>query len=51
MPTKEAPLVKATGRRLPKGPRGGVELLLVHNVDCLVPKFQPEFLVVNWTSF
>ena len=32
MPTREAPRVKATGRRLPKGERGGVELLLVHNV-------------------
>lgn len=35
MPTKEAPLVEATGRRLPKGKRGGIELLLVHNVDHL----------------
>ena len=35
MPTKEAPRVKATGRRLPKGERGGVELLLVHNVEHL----------------
>ncbi|MBM4009846.1 MAG: 50S ribosomal protein L9 [Planctomycetes bacterium] len=35
MPTKESPLVEASGRRLPKGKRGGVELLLVHNVDHL----------------
>ena len=35
MPTSEAPRVKATGRRLPKGERGGVELLLVHNVEHL----------------
>lgn len=35
MPTKEAPLIEATGRRLPKGNRGGVELLLVHNVEHL----------------
>jgi large subunit ribosomal protein L9 len=35
MPTQEAPLVEATGRRLPKGKRGGVELLLVHNVEHL----------------
>ena len=35
MPTREAPRVKATGRRLPKGERGGVELLLVHNVEHL----------------
>ncbi|MEI6635220.1 MAG: 50S ribosomal protein L9 [Planctomycetota bacterium] len=35
MPTREAPRVKATGRRLPRGERGGVELLLVHNVEHL----------------
>jgi large subunit ribosomal protein L9 len=35
MPTQEAPLVKPAGRRLPKGQRGGVELLLVHNVEHL----------------
>ncbi|MFM8734271.1 MAG: 50S ribosomal protein L9 [Pirellulales bacterium] len=35
MPTKEAPLVEANGRRLPKGKRGGIELLLVHTVDHL----------------
>jgi large subunit ribosomal protein L9 len=35
MPTKEAPLVEATGRRLPKGKRGGIELLLVHSVEHL----------------
>jgi large subunit ribosomal protein L9 len=35
MPTRESPRVKATGRRLPKGERGGVELLLVHNVEHL----------------
>jgi large subunit ribosomal protein L9 len=35
MPTKEAPLIEATGRRLPKVERGGVELLLVHAVEHL----------------
>jgi large subunit ribosomal protein L9 len=35
MPTKEAPLIQATSRRLPKGSRGGVELLLVHTVEHL----------------
>ena len=35
MPTKEAPLIQATARRLPKGKRGGVELLLVHSVEHL----------------
>ena len=35
MPTKEAPLVEATGRRLPTGKRGGIELLLVHSVEHL----------------
>lgn len=36
MPTKEEPLVTlAAGRRLPKGKRGGIELLLVHAVEHL----------------
>ncbi len=35
MPIKEAPLVEASGRRLPKGKRGGIELLLVHSVEHL----------------
>lgn len=35
MPTKEQPLVTVTAKRLPKGDRGGVELLLVHNVEHL----------------
>jgi len=35
MPTFEPPVVEATGRRLPKGKRGGIELLLVHNVEHL----------------
>ena len=35
MPTNEAPLIQATARRLPKGKRGGVELLLVHSVEHL----------------
>jgi large subunit ribosomal protein L9 len=35
MPTKETPLIEATGRRLPKGDRGGVELLLIHTVEHL----------------
>ena len=35
MPTKEQPLVHATGKRLPRGERGGIELLLVHNVEHL----------------
>ncbi len=35
MPTKEAPIVRAAGRRLPKGERGGIELLLIHNVEHL----------------
>jgi hypothetical protein len=36
MPTKEEPLVSAaSGRRLPKGKRGGIELLLVHAVEHL----------------
>ena len=35
MPTKEQPRVTATAKRLPKGDRGGIELLLVHNVEHL----------------
>jgi large subunit ribosomal protein L9 len=35
MPTKEQPRVTVTAKRLPKGERGGVELLLVHNVEHL----------------
>ena len=35
MPTKEQPLVTVTAKRLPKGYRGGIELLLVHNVEHL----------------
>ena len=36
MPTKEEPLVSvSSGRRLPKGKRGGIELLLVHAVEHL----------------
>ena len=36
MPTKEEPLVTLSGnRRLPKGKRGGIELLLVHAVEHL----------------
>jgi len=35
MPTFEAPVVEATGRRLPQGKRGGVELLLIHHVEHL----------------
>ncbi len=35
MPTFEPPVVEAAGRRLPKGKRGGVELLLIHNVEHL----------------
>ena len=35
MPTKEAPLVAVTAKRLPKGRRGGIELLLVHTVEHL----------------
>jgi large subunit ribosomal protein L9 len=35
MPTKEQPLVTVTAKRLPKGSRGGIELLLVHNVEHL----------------
>jgi len=36
MPTKEVPLAAAAGgRRLPKGKRGGIELLLIHDVEHL----------------
>ena len=35
MPTKEQPRVTVTAKRLPKGSRGGIELLLVHNVEHL----------------
>jgi large subunit ribosomal protein L9 len=35
MPTKEQPRVPVTAKRLPKGNRGGIELLLVHNVEHL----------------
>ena len=48
MPTKEAPLIEATGRRLPKGNRGGIELLLVHTVEHLGK--QGEVVEVKETS-
>lgn len=35
MPTKEQPRVTVTAKRLPKGNRGGIELLLVNNVEHL----------------
>lgn len=35
MPTKEEPLVKVSATPLPKGKRGGIELLLVHAVEHL----------------
>jgi large subunit ribosomal protein L9 len=35
MPTESIPLVAAAGKRLPKGNRGGIELLLVHAVEHL----------------
>lgn len=35
MPIRELPLVTTTAKRLPRGKRGGIELLLVHNVDHL----------------
>lgn len=35
MPTTSMPRVAAAGKRLPKGERGGIELLLVHNVEHL----------------
>jgi len=35
MPIQEQPRVKISAKRLPKGDRGGIELLLVHNVEHL----------------
>jgi large subunit ribosomal protein L9 len=35
MPTESVPRVAAVGKRLPKGKRGGIELLLVHQVEHL----------------
>jgi large subunit ribosomal protein L9 len=35
MPTTSTPIVAAAGKRLPKGERGGIELLLVHPVEHL----------------
>ena len=35
MPTKEMPVIDAGGRRLPYGKRGGIELLLIHDVEHL----------------
>jgi large subunit ribosomal protein L9 len=35
MPTQTTPRVQAAGKRLPRGPRGGIELLLVHSVEHL----------------
>ena len=35
MPTKSMPVVEAAGKRLPKGERGGIELLLVQTVEHL----------------
>jgi large subunit ribosomal protein L9 len=35
MPTKSIPRVAAAGKRLPRGNRGGIELLLVHPVEHL----------------
>lgn len=35
MPTKTTPRFPAAGKRLPKGERGGIELLLVHPVEHL----------------
>ena len=35
MPTKEQPRITVTAKRLPKGNRGGIELLLVHHVEHL----------------
>jgi len=35
MPTETVPQVAAAGKRLPKGKRGGIELLLVHPVEHL----------------
>ncbi|MFM1903534.1 MAG: ribosomal protein [Planctomycetota bacterium] len=35
MPTESAPVIEPAGKRLPRGERGGIELLLVHNVEHL----------------
>jgi large subunit ribosomal protein L9 len=35
MATTTPPTVRSAGKRLPKGPRGGVELLLIHSVESL----------------
>ena len=35
MPTKEPPRLDIAAKRLPKGKRGGIELLLVHSVEHL----------------
>ncbi len=35
MPTQSVPRVAPAGKRLPKGKRGGIELLLVHQVEHL----------------
>ena len=35
MPTQEVPVMTSTAKRLPRGKRGGIELLLVHNVEHL----------------
>jgi large subunit ribosomal protein L9 len=35
MPAQEAPLITTNAKRLPRGKRGGIELLLVHSVEHL----------------
>lgn len=35
MPTQEMPLVASIAKRLPRGKRGGIELLLVHTIEHL----------------
>jgi large subunit ribosomal protein L9 len=35
MPTESAPTIERAGKRLPRGERGGIELLLVHSVEHL----------------
>lgn len=35
MPTESMPTIEAAGKRLPRGKRGGIELLLVHQVEHL----------------
>lgn len=35
MPTQEMPLVASSAKRLPRGKRGGIELLLVHTIEHL----------------